>query len=83
MQAAPHAHRGPPAVVGALDPGLAAQPTQGRTDEESTCTTPDGDPVAKNFTTTSTSNKLAGVNVTTAANPSATGRVRLNGSFTQ
>lgn len=36
---------------------------------------------AKLFTTTSTSNTLAGVAVAVAANPSATGRVRLNGSF--
>lgn len=35
----------------------------------------------KEFTTTSTSNALAGVAVAVAANPSATGRVRLNGSF--
>ena len=41
------------------------------------------DGAAKNATTTSTSNKLIGVNIATAANPSATGRVRLNGSFTQ
>ena len=39
------------------------------------------DDSAKLFTTTSSSNTLAGVNVATAANPSATGRVRLNGSF--
>lgn len=38
------------------------------------------DNTAKNATTTSTSNKLIGVNVATAANPSATGRVRLNGA---
>jgi hypothetical protein len=36
---------------------------------------------AKLFTTTSTSNTLAGVAVAVAANPSATGRVRLNGTF--
>lgn len=39
------------------------------------------DDSAKLFTTTSTSNTLAGVAVAVAANPSATGRVRLNGSF--
>jgi predicted RecA/RadA family phage recombinase len=39
------------------------------------------DDTAKLFTTTSTSNTLAGVAVAAAANPSATGRVRLNGSF--
>ena len=39
------------------------------------------DDVAKNFTTTTTSNTLAGVVVAVAANPSATGRVRLNGAF--
>jgi predicted RecA/RadA family phage recombinase len=39
------------------------------------------DDTAKLFTTTSTSNTLAGVAVAVAANPSATGRVRLNGSF--
>jgi predicted RecA/RadA family phage recombinase len=35
------------------------------------------DDSAKLFTTTSSGNTLAGVNVATAANPSATGRVRL------
>ena len=39
------------------------------------------DDTAHLFTTTSTSNTLAGVAVATAANPSSTGRVRLNGSF--
>lgn len=39
------------------------------------------DDTAKEFTTTSTSNTLAGVAVAVATNPSATGRVRLNGSF--
>jgi predicted RecA/RadA family phage recombinase len=39
------------------------------------------DDTAKLFTTTSTSNTLAGVAVAIAANPTATGRVRLNGSF--
>lgn len=39
------------------------------------------DDTNKEFTTTSTSNTLAGVAVAVAANPSATGRVRLNGSF--
>ena len=39
------------------------------------------DNTAKLMTTTSTSNTLAGVAIATAANPSATGRVRLNGSF--
>ncbi len=39
------------------------------------------DDSAKLMTTTSTSNTLAGVAVAVAANPSATGRVRLNGSF--
>lgn len=34
-------------------------------------------------TTTATSNTLIGVAVAAAANPSATGEVRLNGSFTQ
>jgi predicted RecA/RadA family phage recombinase len=33
------------------------------------------------FTTTASTNKLVGVNVATAANPSATGIVRLNGVF--
>jgi predicted RecA/RadA family phage recombinase len=36
---------------------------------------------AKNVTTTASTNKLIGVNVATAANPSATGKVRLNGAF--
>jgi predicted RecA/RadA family phage recombinase len=40
------------------------------------------DDTAKLFTTTSTSNTLAGVAVAVAANPTATGRVRLNGYFT-
>ena len=39
------------------------------------------DDTAKNCTTTSSGNTLIGVNVATAANSSATGRVRLNGSF--
>jgi predicted RecA/RadA family phage recombinase len=39
------------------------------------------DDSAKLTTTTSTSNMLIGVAVAAAANPSATGRVRLNGSF--
>lgn len=39
------------------------------------------DDTAKLFTTTSTSNTLAGVATAIAANPSATGHVRLNGSF--
>ena len=39
------------------------------------------DDTAGEFTTTSTDNTLAGVAVAAAANPSATGRVRLNGSF--
>lgn len=39
------------------------------------------DDTAGNFTTTSTSNTLAGVAVAVAGNPSATGRVRLNGAF--
>jgi predicted RecA/RadA family phage recombinase len=39
------------------------------------------DDSAKEFTTTSTSNTLAGVAVAAAANPTATGRVRLNGHF--
>ena len=39
------------------------------------------DDTAKLFTPTSTSNALAGVAVAVAANPSATGRVRLNGTF--
>jgi predicted RecA/RadA family phage recombinase len=36
---------------------------------------------AKNFTTTSAGNTLAGVAVAAAVNPSGTGRLRLNGSF--
>jgi predicted RecA/RadA family phage recombinase len=39
------------------------------------------DDTAKNFTTTSTSNTKVGVAVQAAANPSAIGRIRLNGSF--
>ena len=39
------------------------------------------DDTAKEFTSTSTSNTLAGVAGAVAANPSAIGRVRLNGSF--
>jgi len=39
------------------------------------------DDTAKLTTTTSTSNTLIGVAVAIAANPTATGRVRLNGSF--
>jgi predicted RecA/RadA family phage recombinase len=39
------------------------------------------DDSAKLFTTTSTSNTLAGVAVAAAANPSATGRVKLRGAF--
>ena len=39
------------------------------------------DDSAKLTTTTSTSNTLIGVDVAVAANPSATGRVRLNGSY--
>lgn len=39
------------------------------------------DDTNKVATTTSTSNKLIGVAVAVAANPSATGRVRLNGAF--
>lgn len=37
------------------------------------------DNTAKNFTTTSAGNTLVAKNVATAANPTATGRVRLNG----
>ena len=37
------------------------------------------DDTAKKFTTVSTNNTLIGKNVATAANPSATGRLRLNG----
>ena len=40
------------------------------------------DDTAKLCTTTSTSNKLIGIAAKAAANPSSTGRVRLNGSFT-
>lgn len=39
------------------------------------------DDSAKLMTTTSSSNTLAGVAVAAAANPTATGKVRLNGSF--
>ncbi len=39
------------------------------------------DNTAKNCTTTATSNKLIGVAVAAAANPSSVGSVRLNGSF--
>lgn len=39
------------------------------------------DDSAKLFTTVLTSNTLVGVAVAVAANPSATGRVRLNGAF--
>lgn len=39
------------------------------------------DDTNKEFTTTSTGHTLAGVAVAVAANPSSTGRVRLNGSF--
>lgn len=39
------------------------------------------DNTAKEFTTTSTSNTLSGVATAVAVNPSSTGRVRLNGSF--
>lgn len=39
------------------------------------------DDAAKLCTTVGAGNTLAGVNVATAANPSATGRVRLNGTF--
>jgi predicted RecA/RadA family phage recombinase len=39
------------------------------------------DDTAKLFTTTSTSNTLAGVATAVAANPSSVGRVRLNGHF--
>lgn len=38
------------------------------------------DDSAKNVTTTSTSNTLIGVALAVAANPSSTGRVRLNGA---
>jgi predicted RecA/RadA family phage recombinase len=40
------------------------------------------DNTAKLCTTTATSNKLIGTAVAVAANPSSTGRVRLNGAFT-
>lgn len=40
------------------------------------------DDTAKNCTTTSSTNKLIGVAAAAAANPSATGRVRLNAAFT-
>lgn len=40
------------------------------------------DDTAHNCTTTSTSNKLIGVAVAAAANPSSTGRVRLTAAFT-
>lgn len=39
------------------------------------------DDSAKNCTTTASTNKLIGVAAAAAANPSATGRVRLNGAF--
>src|SRR5262245_6253865 len=39
------------------------------------------DDSAKLFTTTSTSNTLAGAATAAAANPTSTGKVRLNGSF--
>jgi predicted RecA/RadA family phage recombinase len=39
------------------------------------------DNTAKSFTTTATSNTKAGVAVAVAANPSSTGRIRLNGAF--
>lgn len=39
------------------------------------------DDSAKNCTTTSSGNKLIGTAAAAAANPSATGRVRLNGAF--
>jgi predicted RecA/RadA family phage recombinase len=39
------------------------------------------DDSAKLFTSTSTSNTLAGIATAVAANPSATGKVRLNGRF--
>lgn len=41
------------------------------------------DDSAGQCTTTSTDNKLIGVAAAAAANPSSTGEVRLNGSFTQ
>jgi predicted RecA/RadA family phage recombinase len=40
------------------------------------------DDTAKNFTTVSTSNKIVGVAVAAASNPSSTGIVRLNGAAT-
>ena len=40
------------------------------------------DDTAKNCTTTASGNKLIGVAVAAASNPSATGRVRLNGAYT-
>lgn len=40
------------------------------------------DDTAKNCTTTASTNKLIGVAVADAANPSAVGRVRLSGAFT-
>ena len=39
------------------------------------------DSTASNFTTVSTNNTKVGVAVAAAANPSASGRVRLNGAF--
>lgn len=39
------------------------------------------DNAAKNFTTVSSANTKAGVAVAVAANPSAVGRIRLNGAF--
>src|SRR5262245_16708536 len=39
------------------------------------------DDTAKNATTVASGNTLAGVAIAVAANPSATGRLRLNGSF--
>lgn len=39
------------------------------------------DDTNKVATTTASTNKLIGVNLATAANPSSTGRVRLNGAF--
>jgi len=39
------------------------------------------DDTAKEFTSVSTSNTLAGVATEAAANPSSTGKIRLNGSF--
>ncbi|NBJ13208.1 DUF2190 family protein [Microvirga arsenatis] len=40
------------------------------------------DNTAKEATTTATNNKLIGAAIAAAANPSATGKVRLNGAFT-